>query len=438
VTSTRRMPDDTHDAARCSWVESANQAGTDFPVQNLPFGCALDTDGATCVVAIGDQALDLGRLAAKGLLPELDGVRIDRETRLNRLLEKPAEELTALRHRIAAILSRGSVEESAVINTGALRPLADLDLQTPTSIASFTDFYAGIFHAREGARVMLGSGSELPAHYRWVPVAYQSRAGTVSVSGRPVRRPRGQLPRPNGIPEYLPCEMLDFELELGFYIATDTAPGEPVPIGTAYERISGFCLLNDWSARDIQRWEMAPLGPFLAKSFATTVSSWIITPDALVPFRIPAMSRGDDEPAPLPHLHDAADQVEGGLAVELSVWLRTAAMRAAGLERKLLLQSDARHLYWTPAQMVAHHTSNGCDLRAGDLIGTGTISGPHVAQSGSLLELTEDGRSPTALSDGELRGYLKDGDEVTLTGRCSRDGFKAIGFGECTAEVLPA
>jgi fumarylacetoacetase len=431
------VPDASHDAARSSWVDSANQDDTDFPVQNLPYGLARTSEGAACVVAIGDQALDLGRLTINGLLPELDGVRIDEEVRLNRLLAKPEIELSALRHRIAGILTRGSAERDAVINARALLTLTDLDLLTPTKIGSFSDFYAGIFHAREAARVMLRADYELPEHYRWVPIAYQSRAGTVSPSGSAVRRPRGQLPRTDGPPQYLPCEMLDFELELGFYVASDTTPGEPEPIISAAQRISGFSLLNDWSARDIQRWEMAPLGPFLAKSFATTVSPWVITPDALIPFRIPAMPRAE-EPTPLPHLHDETDQNQGGLAAQLSVWLQTPAMRTAGEPQTLLLQSDARHLYWTPAQMIAHHTSNGCDLRAGDLIGTGTISGPTVAESGSLLELTQDGRQPVTLPNGETRRYLQDGDQVTFTGRCSREGFKPIGFGECTAEILAA
>jgi fumarylacetoacetase len=230
--------------------------------------------------------------------------------------------------------------------------------------------------------------------------------------------------------------MLDFELELGFYIGEDTA-GEPVPITGAAQHIAGFCLLNDWSARDIQRWEMAPLGPFLAKSFATTVSPWMVTSDALRPFRVPAMSRPTDDPAPLPYLHDEIDQAKGGLAVELAVWLQTPKMREQGADRTLLLRSDSRHVYWTPAQMVAHHTSGGCDLQTGDLLGTGTISGPAPEELGSLLELTEDGRRPVKLSNGEVREYLEDGDEVTFTGRCVRDDFVSIGFGDCIGTVVP-
>jgi fumarylacetoacetase len=430
--------DTTHDAGRQSWVQQANQGDTDFPIQNLPFGWAQDADGqGSGVVAIGDSALDLGRAHSAGLLPELDGTRLDDDVRLASLLAHPGSELTALRHRLVDLLARDSPSEVALRQAEAVRPLGELVLSTPTRIGAFTDFFAGIFHARAGSAIMIPGGDIAP-NYRWVPVAYQSRATTVRPSGTPVRRPAGQLPRPDGQPVHAPSERLDFELELGFFVASDTTAETPVPIAEASDRIAGFCLLNDWSARDIQRWEMAPLGPFLSKSFATTISPWVVTQDALRPFRVPAMTRGDDEPQPLPYLDDAGDRSTGGLGIELAVYIETEQMRSAGASRQLLLRSDARHLYWTPAQMIAHHTSNGCDLRAGDLIGTGTISGPRPEQLGSMVELTQDGRQPITLQDGEERGFLEDGDEITFTARCVRDGFATIGFGECAGRVAPA
>lgn len=430
--------DATHDPDRLSWIASANDPSTDFPLQNLPLGSARDACGeTTVVVAIGDAVLDLARASHAGLLDGTPAELVRGEARLNRLLALPSRELTGLRHSLAALLERGSAHEAAVREAdGVLRAAAETELETPTKIGSFTDFYAGIHHARAASKILVPGGDVGP-NYRWVPIAYQSRASTVRPSGAPVRRPAGQLAPPDADPVFASCAMLDFELELGFYLGESTRAGQPVPVGDAADHIAGFCLLNDWSARDIQRWEMAPLGPFLSKSFATTISPWVVTSDALRPFRVPAMDRPEDDPAPLPYLHDDADQAAGGLSVELAVWLRTARMREQDAERALLLRSDARHLYWTPAQMLAHHTSNGCDLQTGDLLGTGTISGPAPEQLGSLLELTDDGRQPAALPNGEIREYLQDGDEVTLTGRCVRDGFIPIGFGDCTGTIMP-
>jgi fumarylacetoacetase len=431
--------DDTHAPDRRSWVESANDPETDFPLQNLPLGCARVADGGlTVAVAIGEFILDAGRAAAAGLLNGAAADVVMGQERLNRVLARPAGELTALRHALATMLERGSPHEAAIRGDGRMLLSADeVELVSPTEIGSFTDFYAGIHHARAASRILVPGGDVGP-NYRWVPIAYQSRASTVQVSGDPVRRPAGQLLRGTGEPEFAPCEMLDFELELGFYVGAGSERGQPVPIGEANRHVAGFCLLNDWSARDIQRWEMAPLGPFLSKSFATTISPWVVTPNALEPFRAPAMPRADGDPRPLPYLDDPEDQATGGLSIQLSVWLRTARMRADAEEAALLLRSDARHLYWTPAQMLTHHTSNGCSLQPGDLLGTGTISGPAPNELGSLLELTEDARRPATLPNGETRGYLQDGDEVTLAGRCVREGFVSIGLGSCVATVTPA
>jgi fumarylacetoacetase len=431
--------DETHDPNRRSWVESAGDPATDFPLQNLPLGVGRTPGGqVTVLTAIGDEVLDLQRVAAAGLLPDVDPGLLRGTEGLNPLLSRPPEELTAMRRALADLLERGAGAEHTIrASEGMLRPAGAVAMLTPTRIGSFTDFFAGIYHAQAASKALRRSG-DLGPNYRWVPIAYQSRGSTVRPSGVAVRRPTGQLPRPDANPEYRPCEMLDFELELGVFVGNGTTAGEPVPIAKAAGHIAGFCLLNDWSARDIQRWEMAPLGPFLSKNFATTISPWLVTADALRPFRIPAMARADGDPPPLPYLHDPGDQARGGVAIELSVWLRTADMQARGDEPALVTRTDARHLYWTPAQMLAHHTSGGCDLQTGDLLGTGTISGPAPDQLASLLELTDDGRAPISLDGGTTRGYLEDGDEVTFTGRCARDGYVSIGFGTCAGTITPA
>ena len=430
--------DETHDPERRSWVASATDPATDFPLQNLPLGVGRTPVGEiTLLTAIGDEVLDLRRVAAAGLI-DVDPGLLDGTDGLNPLLARPPEELTALRRALVGLLERGAKAEATIrASEGMLRPATDVELLTPTRIGSFTDFFAGIYHAQAASK-SLGQSGDLGPNYRWVPIAYQSRGSTVRPSGADVRRPTGQLPGADGVPIYAPCAMLDFELELGMVVGNETTVGEPVPVADAARHIAGFCLLNDWSARDIQRWEMAPLGPFLSKNFATTISPWLVTADALRPFRIPAMERADGDPPPLRYLRDASDQAHGGLAIELSVWLRTAEMRARDEDRSLVVRSDARYLYWTPAQMLAHHTSGGCDLQTGDLLGTGTISGPSPDQLASLLELTDDGRSPISLNGGTPRGYLEDGDEVTFTGRCRRDGCVSIGFGECAGMITPA
>jgi fumarylacetoacetase len=428
--------DATHDPERRSWVPSANDPDGDFPIQNLPLGVVRAADGRRALsVAIGDQVLDLGHAAETG---ELSGVAGEiaagaPERRLNEMLARPAAELTELRHQVAELLDDGSPSRPEL-----LIPAAEVALELPCRIGNYTDFYAGIHHARTVSEI-LARGRGLGDNYKWVPIAYQSRSTSVRASSTDVPRPAGQIvSAPGEDPVYRPCVRLDFELELGFYVGIGTELGRPVPIGSAADHIAGFCLLNDWSARDIQRWEMAPLGPFLSKSFATTVSPWVITIDALAPFRTAATERPAGDPRPLPHLRDDGDQAHGGLAIELAVWLQSAAMRSRGEPPAPILRSDARHLYWTPAQMLAHHTSNGCDLLTGDLLGTGTISGPAPDQLGSMLELTRDGERPVSLPGDEPRGYLQDGDEVTLTARCVRDGYASIGFGPCAGTVIPA
>ncbi len=349
--------------------------------------------------------------------------------------------LRALRREVSALLDAAGPERKKLQAVdGVLHAAADCVMHLPAAIRDYTDFYAGIHHARAAGALMLPNAEDpLPPNYKWLPIAYHGRASSVRASGGDVRRPLGQFrPRPDSDPVFGPCERLDIELELGFFIGAGNLLGDGVPVGGAASRIAGFCLLNDWSARDIQRWEMAPLGPFNGKNFSTTISPWIVTTDALAPFRAPAMTRPTGDPKPLSYLLDAKDQAEGGVDIGLEVWFSSAQMRERKLPEQLVIHSNARYLYWTPAQMVAHHTAGGCNLSPGDLIGTGTISGPTREELSSLLELTRAGADPFKLPTGETRGFLDDGDEVTFRARCMRDGYVSIGFGECRGRILPA
>jgi len=431
--------DETHDPARRSFVEAANRPETDFPIQNLPLGVfSTKADSTSRIgVAIGDQVLDLKR--ASGRSERLTGSTREalQQTTLNRLFALGSGALRDLRRTVADMVDRGaSGNETRRHAADLLTPMEVCSFRLPTGVCNYTDFYAGIYHAR-AAGALLTPENPLPQNYKWVPIAYHGRASSVQVGRGTIRRPLGQRPpsAAGAPPSFGPCERLDFELEMGFYLAGGNRLGRPIPIAEASQEIAGFTLLNDWSARDIQRWEMYPLGPFLSKSFATSVAPWVVTADALAPFRVGALPRPDGDPRPLPYLSDAADQASGGLDVHLQVLLSTAQMRRANEPAVEILTSNAKYLYWTPAQMVAHHTVNGCNLQPGDLIGTGTISGPSPAELSSMLEFTTAGTKPVMLANGEKRGFLEDGDEVTFRGRCSREGFAAIGFGSCTGRI---
>jgi fumarylacetoacetase len=316
--------------------------------------------------------------------------------------------------------------------------MADAKLLLPAKIGNFTDFFASVFHATNAGRMFRPDNPLLP-NYKYVPVAYHSRPSSIRVSGTPVRRPHGQIKLPDApAPVYTACRNLDYELELGFYVGVPSELGVPVGIDQAPEHIFGFCLVNDWSARDIQAWEYQPLGPFLAKNFATTVSPWVITMEALAPYRTGAFKRPDGDPAPLPHLASDTDQASGGLDITLEAWLQTEAMRAKNQAPLRLSRGSFATIYWTVAQMLAHHASNGCNLETGDLIASGTVSGPDSDSLACLLELTMRGQKPLQLPGGETRGFLEDGDEIIFRGSCAADGFARIGFGECRAVVLPA
>lgn len=435
--------DDTHDSRRRSWVDSANRPDSDFPIQNLPLGMFAPAGGAPRAgVAIGDMILDLPAAADAGLLDDdvAQAVGATRGASLNHLLARGPALRQALRRQLCAILdadgSRGALARK--LAPELLHASADCTLLLPVDVRNYTDFYAGIHHARAAGALMMPD-NPLPANYKWVPIAYHGRASSVRASGGAIRRPFGQR-RPEhagGAPTFSPCERLDLELELGLIIGTGNGLGEPIGIDDAHGHIAGYCLLNDWSARDFQFWEMVPLGPFLGKNFSTTISPWIVTPEALAPFRCAAMSRPAGDPAPLPYLHDTQDQQAGGLDVALTVWLQTGAMRSAAQAPHAIVHSNVRHLYWTPGQMVAHHTSGGCNLLPGDLIGSGTISGPTRAELSSLLELTAGGAEPVTLPNGERRSWLEDGDEITFTARCTRAGYASIGFGQCSGRIVP-
>jgi len=431
--------DETHDAARASWVASAN-GHRDFPIQNLPFGVFAPAVGEPRGgVAIGDQIFDLAGAVAAGLFAgeALTAARAASGATLNAFLALGVAQRTALRRRLSAILAVGSADEAAA------RPLlyaaSGCTLRLPTAIGDYTDFYAGIHHATAAGRIMRPTGDPLLPNYKHLPVGYHGRASSVRPSGTPVVRPRGQtLPAEATAPTFGPSAALDYELEVAVWIGPGNALGQPIPIGDAGAHIAGLGLLNDWSARDVQRWEGQPLGPFLAKSFMTSVSPWIVTAEALAPFRAAQAARPAGDPAPLPHLSDDADQSAGAFDIALEALLLTPAMRARGEAPASLSRANMLDLYWTPAQMVAHHASGGCNLAPGDLFGTGTISAAAPGGGGCLLELTQGGRNPVTLPDGETRAYLQDGDEVIFRAQASRAGFVSIGFGETRGVVQAA
>ena len=428
---------ETHDPARRSFVETANAPDSDFPIQNLPFGVFRPSADASprVGVAIGDQILDVAAASASFDGEAATAAKACAAPNLNVLMALGPEVWSALRLALSRALSAEHGDKSL---SRHLTSMPKAEMLLPVAIGDFTDFYASVFHATNAGRAFRPDNPLLP-NYKYVPVAYHGRASSVRVSGTPVKRPRGQRKGANEeVPSYGPSRNLDFELELGAFIGMGTELGTTVAVGKAASHIFGFCLLNDWSARDVQAWEYQPLGPFLGKNFATTVSPWVVTQEALAPFRAAAFARPQGDPAPLPYLTDADDQAHGGLDITLEAYLATEAMRRAGTAPQRLTRTSFATTYWTVAQMVAHHTCNGCNLVAGDLIGSGTVSGPEKESWGSLLELTARGREPIALPTGEQRGFIEDGDEIIFKGFCSKQNYPRIGFGECRAVLLPA
>jgi fumarylacetoacetase len=422
--------DHTHDPSLRSWVGSANAPGADFPIQNLPFGVFTrrgTQQPPRIGVAIGGDVVDM-QLAADG--------PIDLPVEIRETLTQPMlNGVMALGHDAMRVLRRALVEllreGSAHADPGLLVPMAAVDMHVPAAIGDYTDFYASIHHATRVGSLFRPDSPLLP-NYKYIPIAYHGRSSSIVPSGTPIRRPSGQTKSPDeGQPSYRPSRALDYELEAGVFIGEGNAWGHPIDIASAEQHVFGLCLLNDWSARDIQSWEYQPLGPFLAKNFATTVSPWVVTLEALAPFRCEPAPRDTRDPAPLPHLAPGGRMFD----VRVEAWLTTARMRERGIPAQRLGGASLCDLYWDIAQMVAHHTSNGCNLRPGDLLGTGTISGPHEDARGCLLEITANGRQPIALPGAEARSFLADGDEVTLLGSCAREGFARIGFGACSGIV---
>lgn len=417
---------ETHDPKLRSWVESANDPASDFPIQNLPFGIfrkKKTNEKPRGGVAIGDQIFDLAALGLKT------------GPTLNLLAAAGRPTWRALRSALSKILSD---KKYGTKYARYLIPQKKAELFLPVAIGDYSDFYAGIHHAVTVGKIFRPDNPLLP-NYHWVPIGYHGRASSVVVSGTPVVRPRGQTKAPDApAPAFGPSKRLDFELELGFVIGPGNPLGKPVPIGKALDHVFGVTLFNDWSARDIQAWEYQPLGPFLAKSFASTMSPWIVTLEALEPFRCGAFKRTGDQPAPLPYLFDEADQRKGGYDIGMDMLLRSAKMRAQKLPPQRLTRSNFRHAFWTAAQIVTHQASNGCNLQPGDLLGSGTISGPTPDSQGSMLELTQAGKAPVVLPTGEARVFIEDGDEVILRGRCECAGIRAIGFGTAAGKVRPA
>lgn len=424
--------DHTHDPARSSWVAGAD-GHPDFPVQNLPFGIFGHSDrGLRPGVAIGDHVLDLKAAAEAGLIPEADALS---GTTLNALFALPSDRRIALRHRLSDLLSDASHRASV---EPLLHAAAHCTLHLPAAIGDYTDFYVGIHHANNVGKQFRPDNPLLP-NYKYVPIGYHGRASSIRPSGVPVVRPNGQRKPPQeDVPSFGPSRRLDYELELGIWVGPGNDLGHPIPIGAAAAHVAGFCLLNDWSARDVQGWEYQPLGPFLAKNFQSTISPWVVTAEAMAPFRVAQPARPEGDPRPLPYLWDDADQKGGALAVDLEVHIVTAKMRDAGMAAHRLSHGPAVNMYWTVAQIVAHHASNGCNLNPGDLIGTGTLSAPSEDGYGSLLELSHGGQRPLALSSGETRTFVEDGDEIILSATARADGYVPIGFGGCRAVVLPA
>ena len=437
----RAHADSTHAIGLRSWVESANDGGTDFPIQNLPFGTFRHEfeERPRVGIAIGDQVLDCLEAARSGLFDSLNpAIRGALQGwSLNGLMELERDDVRSVRRLVSRMLTVGTPEGAVAQKAGdrVLVPMARVSMIVPAEIGDYTDFYASIHHARRVGALFRPDNPLLP-NYQWIPIGYHGRSSSIVASGTAVRRPQGQTRKGNeGPPAFGPSSGLDYEVELAIWIGGANAIGEAVPIAQAGQRIFGLGLLNDWSARDIQGWEYQPLGPFLSKNFLSTVSPWVVTADALEPFRAPAATRDAGDPQPLPYLDDANDRARGAYDVILEASVSSAAMREQLIAPMVLSRSQAQSLYWTPAQLVTHHTSNGCNLRPGDLLGSGTVSGPSDDSRACLLELTRRGAEPVRLPTGEVRSFLQDGDEVMVRGWCEREGAARIGFGECRGVV---
>ncbi len=438
--SETRFP--TNDPALRSWLESANDPAGDFPIQNLPFGVFRrrgSEEPPRVGVAIGDQALDLAECHAAGLFAgaTVEGHDVFDRPSLNAFLALGPAAWAAARQRVSNLLRHDTptLRDDSELRSRAVAPLHEIETLLPVEIGDYTDFYASIHHATNVGSMFRPENPLLP-NYRHLPVGYHGRASSIVVSGTPIRRPHGQIKGDDeDQPRFAPTRLLDYELEMGFFIGPGNPLGTRIPVSAAPGHIFGMVLVNDWSARDVQKWEYQPLGPFNAKNFATTISPWIVSLDALAPFRIPGPPRGPDDPPMLDYLKPAGDM---GLDITAEVSLRSKQMRDRGMPPHALSRGSFRHMHWTIAQMLAHHTSTGCNMRPGDLLASGTVSGPEESSRGCLLELTWRGQNPVHLPTGEERKFLADGDEVIMRAWCEREGVARIGFGECRGEVFSA
>jgi fumarylacetoacetase len=432
----------THNPELTSWIESANSPESDFPIQNLPFGVfSRKGDSERRVgVAIGDQIIDVGESLSANLWSggARDVARWCDRPNLNELMQAPKAALSEFRARLSELLT-GTPGDDSVINPlppGALVPMAEAEMFPPAVIGDYTDFYASIYHATNVGKLFRPDAPLLP-NYKYVPIGYHGRASSIVVSGTEITRPRGQITPPGSQkPNFAPTEMLDYEAEVGFFVGRGNELGTTIPIGEAEDHIFGICLVNDWSARDIQSWEYQPLGPFLAKNFATTISPWVVTWEALEPYRVPSFFRPPSDPAPLPYLSSEKDRSAGGLDLTVEVYIRSMLMREGRLRPARLSAASLADMYWTPAQMLTHHASNGCNLRPGDLFASGTVSGPEPNSQGCLLELTRRGAEAVTLPTGEERKFLHDGDEITIRAYFQREGAARIGLGECSGLIV--
>jgi len=439
------MPNQTHNPAIKSWVSSANSSSADFPIQNLPIGVFRkrgENGPGRVGIAIGNEVLPIQPLRERVQFegPAAQAANSCNSASLNALMALGTTAWTAFRQRLFELLRNDSAKRNEHRSAVGplLVPMHDVEMLLPAQIGDYTDFYASIFHAINVGRMFRPENPLFP-NYKNLPIGYHGRSSSIVVDGTPVRRPVGQTKNDTSeTPEVGPSRSLDYELEVGFFIGPGNALGERIPIDKAEEHIFGVCLLNDWSARDIQKWEYQPLGPFLAKNFATTISPWVVTLEALEPFRTAAFTRGADDPSPLPYLASKANDARGGIDLTLEVFLMTEKMQRERIPPHLVSKGSFRDMYWTIAQMLAHHTVNGCNLRSGDLLGSGTVSGPTKESLGCFLEVTRAGSEPIGLQGGETRKFLQDGDKVLFRGYCTKEGFARIGFGDCSGTIIPA
>ena len=436
---------ETHDQNLKSWIESANAPDTDFPIQNLPFcvfGNKADFESIRIGVVIGDKVLDITDGYDKKIF-EKHGWQVamsafDHSFLSSELMEDGQEELSSFRRRLIEIFREDVDDKTRRTVESCLVSVSDAMFLVPSKIGDYTDFYCSIFHATNVGAMFRPDNPLLP-NYKYIPIGYHGRASSIVVSGTDVKRPKGQnRADADAPPVFIPAKNLDYEMEVGFFVGKGNQLGESIPIESAEEHIFGLCLVNDWSARDIQAWEYQPLGPFLAKNFATTISPFVVTMEALAPFRVPAFEREEGDPQPLDYLNGETNRQSGGFDIKLEVYIQTPKMRDENSAPFLLSRSNMKDLYWTIGQMLTHHASNGCNLQTGDLMATGTVSGKGKDERGCLLELTWRGKEPIQLPNGEERRFLEDGDEIIMKGFCEREGFRRIGFGECRGRILPA